>query len=64
MMNTETWLSATDAHALGFVDEIMQPMRMAACFDLGQFRNAPPILTKPTPRLDAYRERYAQVVNI
>ena len=61
MMDAESWLSATDAHALGFVDEIMQPMRMAACFDLSQFRNAPRILTKSTPRLDAYRTRYAEL---
>jgi ATP-dependent Clp protease, protease subunit len=61
MMDTETWLSATDAHALGFIDEVMQPMRMAAHFDLSQYRNAPPIAAKPTPRMDAYRMRYAEL---
>ncbi len=61
MMDEETWLTAADAKALGFVDEIMEPMRMAACFDLSKYRNAPRIVAKATPRLDAYRARYAEL---
>jgi ATP-dependent Clp protease, protease subunit len=60
MMAEETWLSAADALDLGFIDEIMQPMKMAAHFDLSKYRNAPPVISKQTPRLDAYRARYVE----
>ena len=33
MMDEETWLNATEAKAMGFVDEITGPMKMAANFD-------------------------------
>lgn len=62
MMDAETWLTAADAHALGFVDELMEPLAMAAHFDLSKFRNAPRLAMKPTPRMDAYRARYRDLV--
>lgn len=33
MMNDETWMNAEEAKAHGFIDEITQPMKMAAKFD-------------------------------
>jgi hypothetical protein len=43
-MAAETWLDATEALALGFADRIAEPVRIAASFDIGRFRNAPPAL--------------------
>ena len=44
LMATETWLSAEEAVELGLADRVEAPVRMAAHFDLSQFRNAPPQL--------------------
>jgi ATP-dependent protease ClpP protease subunit len=44
LMAAETWLDATEALALGFADRIAEPVRIAASFDIGRFRNAPPAL--------------------
>jgi ATP-dependent Clp protease protease subunit len=41
-MAAETWLSAEEAVNLGLADRLEQPVRMAAHFDLSEFRNAPP----------------------
>ena len=46
LMAEETWLDAADAVALGFADGIAEPVRMAARFDVGRFRNAPPALVE------------------
>jgi ATP-dependent Clp protease, protease subunit len=48
LMAAETWLSAREAHELGFADRIEQPVRMAAHFDLSRFRNTPPQLAAIT----------------
>jgi ATP-dependent protease ClpP protease subunit len=44
LMAAETWLDATEALALGFADRLVEPVRIAASFDIGRFRNAPPAL--------------------
>jgi hypothetical protein len=44
LMAAETWLDAKDALDLGFADRIAGPVRIAARFDVGRFRNAPPAL--------------------
>lgn len=44
MMDNETWLDAQTALAFGFIDEITQPLKMAAHFDksqLSKFKNCP-----------------------
>jgi len=41
LMAAETWLDAKDALDLGFADRIAEPVRIAARFDVGRFRNAP-----------------------
>jgi len=46
LMAAETWLDAKDALDLGFADRIAEPVRMAARFDVGRFRNAPPALVE------------------
>lgn len=41
LMAKETWLSASEALALGFCDRVAEPVRIAAHFDLARFGNAP-----------------------
>jgi hypothetical protein len=40
-MAKETWLDAAEAVELGFADRLAEPVRIAASFDVGRFRNAP-----------------------
>jgi hypothetical protein len=54
LMAAETWFDAGDAVAQGFADRLIEPVRIAANFDIGRFRNAPPVLvdaieTEPEP---------------
>jgi ATP-dependent Clp protease protease subunit len=44
LMAAETWFDATDALAAGLATRLVQPVRIAANFDIGRFRNAPPAL--------------------
>ena len=44
LMAAETWLDAKDALALGFIDRVAEPVKLAASFDVSRFRNAPPEL--------------------
>jgi len=46
LMAAETWLDAADAVAQGFADRLIEPVRIAARFDIGRFRNAPPDLVE------------------
>ncbi|WP_162784750.1 head maturation protease, ClpP-related [Paracoccus suum] len=46
LMAAETWFDASDAVAQGFADRLIEPVRIAANFDIGRFRNAPPVLVK------------------
>jgi len=48
MMTEETWLSASEAVEKGFADEIIAAVKVAACFDLSAFKNAPQAAVKPT----------------
>jgi hypothetical protein len=45
-MGRETWLGAAEAVDLGFADRLAEPVRIAARFDVGRFRNAPPALVE------------------
>jgi hypothetical protein len=47
-MAKETWLDAAEAVELGFADRLAEPVRIAARFDVGRFRNAPPALVDTT----------------
>jgi ATP-dependent Clp protease, protease subunit len=46
LMAAETWLDAKDALELGLADRLAEPVRIAAAFDIGRFRNAPPTLVE------------------
>lgn len=46
LMAAETWLDAAEAVEAGFADRIAEPVRIAARFDIGRFRNAPPDLVE------------------
>ena len=46
LMSAETWLDAADSLAQGFADRLIEPVRIAARFDIGRFRNAPPELAE------------------
>jgi len=46
LMASETWFDATDALDLGLATRKAEPVRIAASFDIGRFRNAPPALTE------------------
>lgn len=62
LMAAETWFTAADAKANGFVDSVTEDLALAARFDLSQFRNAPKALAKGTPNRapsDLYRSKIA-----
>lgn len=44
-MKNETWFTAGEALAFGLIDEITEPLAMAAKFDLSKFKNAPRVDT-------------------
>ena len=46
LMAAETWFDASDAVAQGFADRLIELVRIAARFDIGRFRNAPPVLVE------------------
>lgn len=55
LMAAETWFDAGDAVAQGFADRLIEPVRIAANFDIGRFRNAPSVLVEAVetePELD------------
>jgi ATP-dependent Clp protease, protease subunit len=56
LMAAETWLDAKDALDLGFADRIAEPVRIAARFDVGRFRNAPSALVEAVTTVDADSE--------
>tara|TARA_Y100001973_G_C5189616_1_gene330092 strand:- start:317 stop:1327 length:1011 start_codon:yes stop_codon:yes gene_type:complete len=39
MMSEETWLTAEEAVAMGFVDSISEPIKVAAKYDVSKFKN-------------------------
>jgi ATP-dependent protease ClpP protease subunit len=44
LMAAETWLTAAEALEAGLATRMVEPVRIAASFDIGRFRNAPPEL--------------------
>jgi hypothetical protein len=46
LLTAETWLDAADAVAMGFADQIAEPVKLVASFDIARFRNAPPALAE------------------
>ena len=46
LMAAETWFDAQDAVDLGLATRMAEPVRIAASFDIGRFRNAPPVLVE------------------
>ena len=52
LMAAETWLDAEEALALGLIDRIAEPVKLAASFDIARFRNAPAELTNAVLETD------------
>ncbi len=54
-MDAETWFTAEEAHAAGFVDEVTDRLALAASANqfarLAKFKNPPANLTAPAPRM-------------
>ena len=46
LMESETWFAAQEALAMGLVDQLDEPVKAAARFDLSHFTNAPAGLGK------------------
>jgi hypothetical protein len=46
LMAAETWFDAQDALDAGLATRMAEPVRIAASFDIGRFRNAPMALTE------------------
>ncbi len=46
LMAAETWFDATEALEAGLATRLAEPVRIAARFDIAQFRNAPPALVE------------------
>jgi len=42
LMAKETWLDAGEALEMGFADTMVEPVKMAASFDVSRFQNTPP----------------------
>ena len=54
MMDDETWWNAAEALEIGFVDEVVEAMDVAAKFDLSKFHNVrPDVLERMAARLGA-----------
>ena len=63
LMAAETWLDAKDALDLGFADRIAEPVRIAARFDVGRFRNAPPALAEAVVDADEANPAHTAVAD-
>ena len=46
LLAAETWLTAAEALEAGLATRVSEPVRIAASFDIGRFRNAPPELVE------------------
>ncbi len=57
LMAAETWFDAEAAIATGLATRMVEPVRIAASFDVAAFRNAPPVLIEATavqaPEIDS-----------
>lgn len=62
-MNEETWFSADEAKAAGFVDDVVEAeSKAASTWDLGAYRNAPAALTEAAAAAEDEREYDRQAV--
>lgn len=52
LMAAETWLGASDALDMGFADTVVEPVKIAASFDVGQFKNTPPGIVAAMKAID------------
>ncbi len=52
LMAAETWLTAAEALEAGLATRMVEPVRIAASFDIGRFRNAPPELVEAVAASD------------
>ena len=52
LLAAETWFDAKDALEAGLATRMAEPVRIAASFDIGQFRNAPPGLIEMIKAVD------------
>ena len=48
LMAAETWFDAEAAIATGLATRMVEPVRIAASFDIASFRNAPTVLVEAT----------------
>jgi ATP-dependent Clp protease, protease subunit len=53
LMAAETWFDARDALELGLATRMIEPVRIAASFDVARFRNAPPALVEAVEAIGA-----------
>jgi ATP-dependent Clp protease protease subunit len=53
LMAAETWLDAADALELGLADKVIEPVRIAASFDITRFCNAPPDLVEAAEKANS-----------
>lgn len=62
LMSVETWMTADNALANGFIDGVTEDLQMAARFDLSRFHNPPKALARSAPvpvGADIYRSKIA-----
>jgi ATP-dependent Clp endopeptidase proteolytic subunit ClpP len=74
MMTAETWMTASEAKELGFVDSVTESLAVAASFDAANFANAPegfmslvnskPIPVKETKKMDDNKPQPATIADI
>jgi len=67
MMTEETWMTASEARAAGFADDVTEALDMAARFDLSRFKKAPQALAKTIAAksggTDFYRAKIAALAS-
>ncbi|GGB94843.1 hypothetical protein GCM10011363_09350 [Marivita lacus] len=52
LLAAETWFDAKDALEAGLATRLAEPVRIAASFDIGRFRNAPPALVEAVETIE------------
>lgn len=65
LLAAETWFDAAEALEAGLATRVSEPVRIAASFDIGRFRNAPPELVEAVaePEDGAHSPDTAAVLN-
>lgn len=62
LMSAETWMTADQALANGFIDGVTEDLQLAARFDLSRFKHAPKALSREQPQTavtDLFRAKIA-----